>query len=70
MKLGMQVVLGHAHIVRWGPSSPSLKGAQLYPIFGLYMLRKMAAWIKMPLCMEVGLFPGDFVLYVNPASLP
>jgi len=29
----------------------------------------MAAWIKMPLDMEVGLSPGDFVLYGDPASL-
>ena len=28
MKLGMQVGLGPGHIVRWGPSCPSTKGAQ------------------------------------------
>ena len=39
VKLGMQVGLGPGHIcVRWGPSSPSPKGAQP-PIFGLYLLR-------------------------------
>ena len=27
----------------------------------------MAAWIKMPLGMEVGLDPGDFVLDGDPA---
>jgi len=27
----------------------------------------MAAWIKMPLGVEVGLTPGDFVLDVDPA---
>jgi len=27
----------------------------------------MAGWIKMPLCMEVGLGPGDFVLDEDPA---
>jgi len=30
----------------------------------------MAAWIKMPLGMEVGLGPGDFLLDGNPAPLP
>jgi len=30
----------------------------------------MAAWIKMPLGMEVGLGPGDMVLDGDPASLP
>jgi len=30
----------------------------------------MAAWIKMPLSIELGLGPGDFVLDVDPAPLP
>jgi len=30
----------------------------------------MAAWIKMPLGMEVGLGPGDFVLDGTPLPLP
>jgi len=30
----------------------------------------MAAYIKMPLGMEVGLGPGDFVLDGDPAPLP
>jgi len=30
----------------------------------------MAAWIKMPLGMEVGLSPGDIVLDGDPAPLP
>ena len=38
MKHGTQVGLGPGHIVRWGPSSPSPKGAQP-PIFGTYQLR-------------------------------
>jgi len=29
---------------------------------------QMAAWIKMPLGMEVGLSPGDFVLDGDPAA--
>jgi len=30
----------------------------------------MAGWIKMPLGMEVGLGPGDFVLEEDPAPTP
>ena len=30
----------------------------------------MAAWIKMPLGMELGLGPGDFVLDGDPAPPP
>jgi len=30
----------------------------------------MAGWIKMPLGMEVGLSPGDFVLDGDPGPLP
>jgi len=30
----------------------------------------MAGWIKMPLGMEVGLGPGDFVLHGNPDPGP
>jgi len=30
----------------------------------------MAGWIKMPLSMEVGLSPGDFMLYGDPDPLP
>ena len=30
----------------------------------------MAGWVKMPLSMEVGLGPGDFVLDGDPAPLP
>ena len=50
--------------VRWGLSSP--KGAQR-PIFGPFPLWPMAGWIKMPLGMEVGLGPVDFVLDGDPA---
>ena len=50
------------HCVRWGPSSPS-------PIFGPFLLWQMAGCIKMPLDMEVGLSPGDFVLDGDPVPL-
>jgi len=32
-----------------------------------HLLWPMAGWIKMPLGMEVGLYPGDFVLDGDPA---
>jgi len=48
------------HCVRWGPSSPSPKGAQPPPQF-LANVRcgQTAGWSKTPLGMEVGLGPGD-----------
>jgi len=49
------------------------KGAQPPPpekIFWAHICcRQMAAWIKMPLGMEVGLGPGNFVLDGDPAPL-
>jgi len=57
------------HRIRWGPSSPSSKGA--HPQFSAHVCcGQMAGWIKMPLGMEVGLGPGDFVLHGNPAPSP
>ena len=62
------------HCARWGPSSPPQKGAEP-PIFGPFLLpsahfccHQTAGCIKMPLGMEVGLSPGDFVL--DGASFP
>ena len=47
-----------------------LKGATV-PHFSAYICcSQMAAWIKMPLGMEVGLGPGDFVLDWDPAPSP
>jgi len=58
------------HCVRWGPSSPSPKGAEPHPQFFAHICCcQMAAGIKMPLGMEVGLGPGDFVLDGDPAPL-
>ena len=62
MKLDMQVGLGPSHTVRWGPTSPSPKGAQLPQFSAHICYGQMASWIKMLLGMEVGLGPGDFVL--------
>ena len=50
------------HYVRWGPSSPPHKGAEPPQFSSHICCGQMAAWIKMPLGMEVGLSQGDFVL--------
>ena len=55
---------------RWGPSSISPKGTQPIPISGPLRCGQTAGWTKMPLGMEVGLSPGDFVLDEDPAPLP
>jgi len=58
---------------RWGPCSvlPKNGGEPPSPIFGLFLLWSngcnTAACIKMPLGMEVGLSPGDFMLDGNPS---
>jgi len=49
------------HCARWGPSSPPQKGAEP-PIFCTFLLHQTAGCIKVPLGMEIGLSPGDFVL--------
>ena len=56
--------------VRWGPSLPSAKkAAELPPQFSAHFYcGQTAGCIKMPLCMEVGLNPRDFVLDGDPAS--
>jgi len=48
------------HCFRWGPSSPKRAEPQIFSAH--ICCGQMAAWIKMPLSMEVGLGPGDFVL--------
>ena len=51
------------------PGPPPPKGHS--PQFSAHICcGKMAAWIKMPLGMEVGLSPGDFVLDGDPGPLP
>jgi len=49
------------HCVRWGTSFPP-KGHSPTQFSAHICCGQMAAWIKMPLGMEVGLSPGDFVL--------
>jgi len=57
------------HCARWVPSSFPKKGAD--PQFSAHFYcRQTAGCIKIPLGMEVGLSPGDFVLDGDPASAP
>ena len=49
--------------VRWGPALLPKKGLEPPPQFSTHFYcGQMAGLIKMPLGMEVGLSPGDFVL--------
>ena len=52
-----------------GDTAPPKKGAQQAPIFGRFCCGQMAGWTQMPLGAEVGLSPGDIVLYGD-AALP
>jgi len=58
--------------VRWGPVLSSReRGQSPLPNFLAHFCRgKTAGCIKMPLGIEVGLSPGDFVLDVDPAPHP
>ena len=57
--------------VRWGPSLPPQKGGGAPPQFSAHIYcRQTARCIKMPLRMDVGLSPGDFVLDGDPVPLP
>ena len=57
------------HCVRWDPATPPPKGHSPTQFSAHICCGQMAAWIKMPLGMELGLSPGDFVLNGDP-SLP
>ena len=79
MPLGMEVGLSPGDFVLDGdPALPSPKMGAEHPCqilrFGPFLLWSngcsTAAFIKMPLGMEVGVNPGDFVLDGNPALLP
>jgi len=58
--------LTRRHCVRWGPSFPPKRGHSpvLHQFLAHVCCGQMAGWIKMPLGMEVGLGPGDFVRWV------
>jgi len=60
------------HCDRWGHSStPQKRGQSPPPQFSAHLYcGQTAGCIKMPLGMEVGLSPGDFVLDGDPASYP
>jgi len=55
------------HCVRWGHNSPPQKGGAAPQFSAHVCCGQMAAWIKMPLGMEVGLTPSDLVLDRDPA---
>ena len=55
--------------VSWGPS-PLPKKERSFQFSAHVYRGQTAAWIMMPLGMEVGLGPGDFVLDGDPASPP
>jgi len=68
--LARRWALSRPHCARWGPSSPSPQKGQP-PQFSAYVYcGQTAGCINMPLCMEVGLSSGDFVLDGDPAPLP
>ena len=55
------------HCVRWRPSSPLPQKGGGAPQFSAHAYcDQTAGWTKMPLGMEVGLGPGDFVLDGDP----
>ena len=56
------------HCVRWGPSSPSPKGAQSPKFSANVCCGQTAGWTKMLLGMVVGLSPVDFVFDGDPAT--
>jgi len=56
------------HCVRWGPSSPPLKGHSPPQFSANVDCGQTAGWTKMPLGMEVGLGRGDFVFDGDPAT--
>ena len=58
------------HCIRWGPISPPQRGTASTQFSAHICCSQIAAWIKMPLGMELGLSPGDFVLDGDPAPPP
>jgi len=62
MALGMEVGLGVVHIVLDGDTAPlSKKGGRAPQFLAHLYCGQTTGCIKMPLGMEVGLSPGDFV---------
>jgi len=52
------------------PAPPPPKGGGAPNFRPISVAAKWHGWIKMPLGMEVGLSPGDFVLDGDPDTLP
>jgi len=63
-EVGLQPV---RHCVRWGPSSPPLKGHSPLQFWANVRCGQMAGWTKMSFGMEIGLSPGDCVRW-GPSS--
>ena len=62
---------GPGHIVLDGDSDPRTARGIAAPTFRpVFILAKMAGWIKIPLGVEVGLDPNDIVLDGDPAPSP
>ena len=69
--LAWRWALSGPHCARWGPSPLPKKGAEPPPQFLVHFYcGQTAGCIKMPLGMEVGLSPGDFVLNGDPDPSP
>jgi len=62
--------LGPSHIVLDGTQLPSPKKGTGPQFSAHFYCRQTAGCINMPLGMEVGLGPGDFVFDGDPAELP
>jgi len=57
--------------VRWGPSPLPKRGRSPHPQFSAHFCcRQTAGCINMPLGMDVGLSPGDFLSDGDPVPLP
>jgi len=67
MKLGMEVGLGHGHIVSMAQLPLPQRGTALPQFSAHVCCGQTAGWIKMPLGKEVGLGPCDIVLDGDPA---
>jgi len=70
MPLGRNIGLDPSDTVRWGPSSPLTKRGRTPQYSAHVYCGQTAAWIKMPLDVEIGLGQCYIVLDGDPAPLP
>jgi len=68
MPLDTDVGLGQVALCRRGTQIPSKKGRDTAPNF--WPMSVVAKWLYLPLDMELGLSPGDFVLDGHPVTPP